>query len=171
MSQGGRLEDTGGGGVPGDVATSYVTQAGTAVPLLNVLNVIGTGGADTSAVGNTVFINVVTAGFTWNVVTSVSPTNPIQIVAQNGYICTGVALVTFLLPLAPTIGDTFKIFSNTSRFQITQNGGQTITIGTATSSSGSGTVTSYSAGDEVTISYMGTNSFQSEPPQGTLTVA
>jgi len=73
--------------------------------------------------------------------------------------------------LTPTIGDTFKIFSLSSKFQIIPNGGQSIVIGTVTGHAGStGTVTSNSAGDEVTISYMGSNTFQSEPPQGTLTV-
>lgn len=42
-----------------DIATSYVTDAGTAVPALNILNILGAGGATTSAVGNTV---TVTAG-------------------------------------------------------------------------------------------------------------
>jgi hypothetical protein len=40
----------------GVVATSYVTNAGTAVPSANILNVLGTGGITTSGAGNTVTI-------------------------------------------------------------------------------------------------------------------
>ena len=42
--------------IPGDVPTSFVTQSGTAVPLANVLDIIGAGGIVTSASGNTVTI-------------------------------------------------------------------------------------------------------------------
>ena len=108
-------------------------------------------------------------GFTWNTVTSVG--NPHQIISENGYVCAGAILVTFLLPLAPAVGDTFKIFSYTSRFQIIPNGGQNMVVGSVTGIAGaSGTVTSNSPGDMVTFTYMGGNIFQSEAPQGTLTV-
>src|SRR6185369_10331448 len=109
---------------------------------------LGSGGVTTSVTGNVMTINVITTGFTWNSVTSVSPTNPIQIVSQNGYVCDGVSMVTFILPLAPIIGDTFIIISNTARFQITQNGSQQICIGTAASTIGvTGNATSNSTGD------------------------
>lgn len=55
MSQGGILKLT-TGTLPPNVATSYVTNSGTAVPAGNVLNVLGTNGITTSGAGNTVTI-------------------------------------------------------------------------------------------------------------------
>lgn len=159
--------------LPPDVPTSFVTDSGTATPIGNVIEIFGGAGVTTSAPGSTNIIQITgtSTGFTWNVVTSASPTNPVQLVAENGYICSGAILVTFLLPLTPTIGDTFKIFSYTSRFQIIPNGSQQMTVGAITGVTGaSGTVTSNSPGDMVTFTYMGGNVFQSEAPQGTLTI-
>jgi hypothetical protein len=158
--------------LPPDVPLEFVTNSGTATAIANVINILGVGGVTTSAPGssNTIDINVVTTGFTWNVVTSVSPANPIQLVKQNGYSCQGVSLVTFILPLAPTFGDTFIVASTTSRFQINQNGSQQIQIGNAYSTAGSGNCTSNTVGDFIELVYMGSNLFQSFAPQGTLTL-
>jgi hypothetical protein len=158
------------GNLPPDVATSYVTDSGTAIPVTNTLEILGTGGASTSAVGNIVYVNVTGAGYTWNIVTSSSPPNPIQIVEQNGYITSGSSQVTFLLPLSPNLGDTFKIFSLTSTFKIEQNANQKIVVGAADTTIGAtGYLNSNSAGDEITITYLGSNTFESEAPQGTFT--
>ena len=169
MSQAGRLniED---GDLPGDVPTSFVTNFGTATPSLHVLQVLGSGGIVTTGSGNVITISVNASGFTWNLVTSVFPVNPIQIVGDNAYSCQGVALVTFILPLVPVFGDTFIIASTTSRFQITANGGQQMRIGAVISTAGSGTCTSNTAGDFVEFVYVGSNIFQCFSPQGTLTI-
>lgn len=169
MSQAGILNVT-NSTVPSDVPIDFVTNSGTAVASLNVINIFGGAGVTTSGSGNTITINVSSTGFTWNVVTSVSPVNPIQIVAQNGYICNGASLVTFILPLAPSIGDTFIILSNTARFQITENGSQQICIGTASSTAGTGNATSNSTGDQVEFVYVGGNIFRGFAPQGTITL-
>lgn len=165
-----------GNSVTGTANESNVTRIGNNQSKCFVAGIVG------NTVPNAQFVTVdsttgqlgVTSssiGFAWNTVTSASPTNPIQILVENGYICAGASLVTFLLPLAPSVGDTFKIFSFTSRFQIIPNGGQQIVIGTVTGLSGAtGTATSNSSGDEITITYMGGNVFQSEAPQGTITV-
>lgn len=56
MSQAGIINTT-SGPVPPTVATSYVTDSGTAIPALNILNVLGGEGIDTSGAGNTVTIS------------------------------------------------------------------------------------------------------------------
>lgn len=109
-------------------------------------------------------------GYTWNIVTSISPPNPIQIVAQNAYVCNGGAQVTFILPLAPTLGDTFLIMSNSATFQITQNGAQSIRIGANLSTPGAGTATSNTVGDVLELSYVGGNLFLARAPEGTITL-
>jgi len=168
MSQAGLLHVT-DSVLPPDVPLIFQGNSGSGSAVGNVFEILGAGGATTSVVGNVMTITFVSSGFTWNVVTSA--TNPNQIIIENGYICNGASLVTFLLPLAPAIGDTFKIFSHTARFQIIPNGGQNMVIGAATGISGAtGTATSNSPGDEITFTYMGTNTFQSEGPQGTITL-
>jgi hypothetical protein len=169
MSQAGSLNESSGPSPP-DVPIDFVTDAGTAIASLNVINIFGGTNITTSATGNTITINATSTGFNWNSVTSVSPLNPIQIVAENGYICDGSSLVTFLLPLAPLIGDTFIIISNTSRFQINENGSQVIAIGTASSTAGSGNAASNSTGDEVEFVYVGGNIFRGFAPQGVISL-
>ena len=60
MSQAGLL-NTSSSPVPPTVATSYVTNSGTAVPAANILNVLGTNAISTSGAGNTVTITAATA--------------------------------------------------------------------------------------------------------------
>jgi uncharacterized membrane protein len=171
MSQAGSLNNAEIPFPPGDIPIEFVTNSGTAMAIANILQVKGVGGVTVSAPGSSNLINIAVSvsGFTWNEVTDA--TNPNQIVAENGYLCYGSSLVTFLLPLVGNDGDTFKIFSVTSRFQIIPNGSQKLVIGAVTGLIGAmGTATSNSPGDEITITYMGNNTWQSEPPQGTITV-
>lgn len=60
MSQAGALNTS--SVLPDDVPTSFVTDAGTAIPALNTLNVIGGAGITTSAVGDTVTITATGSG-------------------------------------------------------------------------------------------------------------
>jgi hypothetical protein len=168
VSQAGPLNNN-SGSVPPDVPITFVTNSGDATAASNVIEILGSAGVTTTGSGNVITITSTGAGFTWNVVTSA--TNPNQIVANNGYICSGSSMTTFLLPLTATVGDTFKIFSYSSLFQIIPNGAQNLVIGAVTGKVGAtGTATSNSPGDAITMTYMGGNTFQSEAPQGTLTL-
>lgn len=131
---------------------------------------MGAGGVTTSGSGNVITISVNAGAFTWNSVTSLAPTNPIQIVPENGYVCNGGSQVTFLLPLAPNFGDEFIIISNTSTFKINENGSQVMRIGAQITTPGSGNVTSNTVGDFVQFVYVGANTFLSFSPQGTLSI-
>jgi len=67
MSQAGSIVVS--GTVPSDVATSYVTDSGTATPSANVLNVLGGTGTTTSGSGDTITItNTSTSSFTPNAI-------------------------------------------------------------------------------------------------------
>ena len=153
-----------------EIPTSFVTDSGTAVPVANVLNILGGTDITTSASVNTVLVTFTGAsgGITWNTITSAD--NITQIVAGNGYICRGSSQCVLVLPVAPNIGDTFIVCAVTSLFQITENASQMIRMGSATSTAGSGNLTANSAGDYVEIVYVGSNLFFAKPAQGTLTL-
>ena len=153
------LTGDGGGGAVGPSGSGNVDFIGSGITIV--------GNPLTNSITFTVSSG---PSLTWNVVTSVAPVNPIQLVASNAYICNGSSLITFLLPLSPTIGDNFIIISNTARFQILENGSQQICIGTTSSTAGSGDATSNSTGDNVEFFYLGGNVFRAFPPQGTITL-
>ena len=71
MSQAGILNIGGSGPVPPEVATEYVTDSGIAVPAINILNVLGSGGTTTSGAGNTITIHSVST-ITGEFITDVS---------------------------------------------------------------------------------------------------
>lgn len=118
------------------IPTSFVTDAGTAVPALNVLQVHGGTDITTSGAGNTILITFTgPTGFVWNVVTG---PGPIPLVNQNGYIAKGAIPIQFILPAAATIGDTYRIVGYGNLWTLAQNAGQSITIGFSTTTLGVG---------------------------------
>lgn len=116
------------------IPVEFVTNSGTAVASFGVINILGSGGVSTNASGNTINIVVSGSGFSWNVVTSAM--NPVTLVAENGYICKGASPVNFILPASASIGDSFKIIGYGNLWTISQNAGQTITIGFITTTAG-----------------------------------
>lgn len=73
-------------------------------------------------------------GSTWNVITTDT-----SMVAQNNYITNNTSTITLTLPTTASIGTTFKIVgSGTANWEVAQNSGQTIYMGTVSSATGSG---------------------------------
>ncbi len=77
MSQAGIL-NINDGDLPGDVATSFVTDSGTAVPFDHVIEIVGAGGAITSAIGNVITITAAGSAAVDRLLTDISgPVVPI----------------------------------------------------------------------------------------------
>lgn len=75
-------------------------------------------------------------GFIFNVVTATTNINPL--VKSNGYISKGASSVVFVLPETAAVGDVFCIVGYGNLWEITQNAGQSITLGGVTSTVGTG---------------------------------
>lgn len=83
----------------------------------------------------------------------VNTTTPITVVANNGYIANeSSATLVYNLPATAAVGNivSFTNISSTKQWQIQANTGQTITLGTVSSTS-AGTATSTQNGDTVTL--------------------
>jgi len=76
------------------------------------------------------------SGFSWQIVTSAM--NPITLVASTGYITKGVVGISFKLPAAASVGDTYKIVGYNALWTITQNANQKIILGILSSTVGVG---------------------------------
>jgi len=89
MSQAGDL-DGGSASLPTNVLTEVVTDSGSAVPIANILEILGTGGITTSGSGNTVTIDgsgivsgVASVSGTANRITSTGGANPVIDIAAT----------------------------------------------------------------------------------------
>jgi hypothetical protein len=148
MSQGG-LNNTSKGPVPPSVATSYVTNAGTAVPAANVLNVLGAAGTVTSGAGNTITITVSGSGMTWSTISANQ-----TLAVDNGYFCTGGAALSLALPAVSAVGDMITVvLDGSTSWTITQpNAATRIRIGNSQTTLGvGGSLASTAQGDTVTL--------------------
>jgi len=166
------VDFTGGSPVVGQVtANGQLLIGSTAAPHIRAHTLTAGAGATITNGAGTITIGLAgPMGFSWQVVDSTTNVNPI--VVFNGYITGGVALTTFLLPAAASIGDVFVVTGLSSLFQINQNAGQSIIVGNRTSTVGvGGTVSSTMVSDSVMIVCVTANSvFKVFSSMGNLTV-
>ena len=126
------------------IPTSFVTQSGTAVPVGNVLNVVGSNGITTSGSGSTLTI---TGGDKWQLISSSQALSP-----NNGYFCVspGGAL-SLSLPAVSSLGDEIIVtIDGAASFTITQGAGQQIRLGNSATIAGvGGSIASTQQGDVI----------------------
>jgi len=120
----------------GNAATDFATDSGTANPTAGgVITISGGTGISTSGSGSTVTIASTSGAFTWNEETGTSA----NLAAGNGYIANNAGVVTFTLPASASIGDTFIVTGKgAGGWAIAQNAGQTINIGSSSTTTGAG---------------------------------
>ncbi len=108
------------------------------------------------------------AGFSWNVVTGTSQ----NMLVNNGYITNNAGLVTLNLPATSAVGDEIDIIGKGAGGWLIQcGGGQTIVLGSSTTSSG-GTLASTNAKDSLYMICTAANTewTVASGPQGNITV-
>jgi hypothetical protein len=106
----------------------------------------GTGVSITNASGS-ITINAVGGGSTWSTVAGTTQ----AIDVNNGYVSGNAAQTTFTLPATAAVGDRAAVEGlGAAGWILTANAGQTIKLGTSTTSSG-GTLTSVAASDNVYV--------------------
>lgn len=107
-------------------------------------------------------------GFVWNVVTSAA--NPVTLLGGHGFIPKGAGVVNFVLPASATVGESFKILGYGNLYTITQNAGQSITLGVSSTSVGvGGSLAASQVRDSVEITCVTANTeFQIENSVGNL---
>jgi len=144
MSQSGVISVTGSNPT---IPTSFVTNAGTAIPAANVLNVLGAGSITTSGAGSTVTISVSGSGISWSTITASQ-----TLAVQKGYFCVSAGgALALLLPPVSVIGDIIEVtLDGAASFTITQGAGQSIRIGNIATTVGvGGSIASTQQGDTV----------------------
>lgn len=113
--------------------TVFVTNGSTQANTLWVCTFSGSMTVGTTVINWSLFSLNPNVTFTWNVISGTSQ----AISENNGYIPTNVALTTFTLPASSDVGDSFKIYGyGSGGWQIAQNVGQSIHLGSAVTSTG-----------------------------------
>jgi hypothetical protein len=137
--------------LPPDVATSYDTDAGTAVPSSNEININGGPGVTVSANpngSNNILISVSGEGFKWN--NQTTDLNPV--VVENGYAANKPgSTLQLTLPTGAAFGSVVKVMGVGFRgWQLNAGTGQSIIFGSSETSSG-GYLASTNQYDQVTV--------------------
>lgn len=116
-------------------------------PVLATLTA-GTGVSITNGAGS-ITINAVGSGVTWNEITGTSA----SMAVNDGYIANNAGLVTLTLPTTAALGSVIYVTGKgAGGWKIAQNSGQTINLGTATTTSGaSGSLASTNTFDSLML--------------------
>lgn len=136
----------------GDVVSLTGNSGGPVfVDAANNINVVGSGFVTVTGVPGTHTLTATVSGsglLVWQTI-GVSQTLAIN----NGYICTGGVNLSLALPAVSAIGDIIEItLDGSTSFQITQAAGQSIKIGSGTSTIGvGGSITSTMQGDSIRL--------------------
>ena len=151
--------------------TEISTGSGTALQAVGTqvgYTISGAGGTTTSASGSTITITTPAGGLTWTDVTGTSATMAVN----NGYIADNAGLVTLTLPATAALGSVFAIVGKgAGGWTIAQASGQTIKYGSTTTTTTTGTLSSNTASDCVTLVCTTANTvFTAWNGVGTLTV-
>ena len=148
MSQAALISVTSGNS---NIPTSFVGNSGTAVPVANQLNIVGSSPITTSCSGSTVTISSSGSSSSWNAVSGTSQ----ALVSNNNYYCQNAGLTTLTLPASPVVGQEIKIqgtAANTGTWIIAQNAGQSIVFGARTTTVGTGgSIQSTQASDGISL--------------------
>lgn len=130
------------------VPTLFTEDTGTATPAANNLNIVGGPGIATSGSGSTVTITATGAGFKWNTVAGASQT----VAKENGYINANAGLTTYTLPATGAVGDTFFLAGySAAGWTLVENAGQKIYLGSSTTTTTTGSLSSTLAHDTIEV--------------------
>ena len=146
-----------GNSYPGQVnADGQLLIGSTVSPNIRVATLTAGPGINIANASGSITISGPGTGLVWSAPTSA--TNPNVIAVGHGYIPKGAGAVTFVLPAAAAVGDTFIIAGYGNLWTITQNALQSITLGAfATSVGVGGSMSATNIRDTVTIVCVSTN--------------
>lgn len=137
-----------------DFVSEIICDSGTAVPVNNIINLLGGTGVNTLAAGNTITVNTTGGSYEWQVITTATKT----IENNKAYFANRAGGISFTLPTNASIGDSFKIVSVNGIITINQNLNQQIIFGNQSTSLGiAGSLIGTSIGDAIEICCWNTN--------------